>query len=66
MHTLVGVTAGKVWDTLHKDGPLPISQLPKKVHERDVVVYQALGWLAREDKIRYEAKGKTTLVSLVR
>lgn len=66
MHKLIGKTAGRVWETLRTHGPLPISQLPKKVKERDMVVYQALGWLAREDKIVYETKGKTTLVSLVK
>jgi hypothetical protein len=66
MYTLIGKTAGKVWETLQKNGPLPISQLPKKVKERDVVVYQALGWLAREDKITYEARGNATLVSVVK
>ena len=65
MQSLIGNTAGKVWDTLKQTGPVPISQLPKKVHEREIVVYQALGWLAREEKIKYEAKGKTTFVSLL-
>lgn len=66
MQELIGKTAGKVWNLLQKNVELPISQIPKKVKERDIVAYQALGWLAREEKIRYTTKGKTTLVSLVK
>ena len=33
--------------------------------EKDEVVFQALGWLAREDKIDYTVKNRRTFVSLV-
>jgi len=64
MYTEIGETAGKIWEALKSEEQLAISKLPKKVNERDVVVYQALGWLARESKVMYQTKGKTTLVSL--
>ena len=47
-----GVSAGKVWHTLKKHGPLGIAQLKKKSSLSDSEVYSALGWLAREGKIK--------------
>ncbi len=57
--------AGKTWRTLGEKGELNITQLPKVLKEDEAVVYQALGWLAREDKINYTVKNKQTSVSLV-
>ncbi|HLD69747.1 MAG TPA: winged helix-turn-helix domain-containing protein, partial [Candidatus Omnitrophota bacterium] len=58
-------TAGKTWRTLGEKGELNITQLPKVLKEDEAVVYQALGWLAREEKINYTVKNKQTTVSLV-
>ena len=57
--------AGKTWKTLGEKGELNLTQLPKTVQEEEAIVYQALGWLAREDKINYSVKNKQTFVSLV-
>ncbi len=64
MKTHIGDTAGRIWDTLKDNERIGVSKLPKMLKEREVIVYQALGWLAREDKIAYEVKGKQTFVSL--
>lgn len=64
MQNEVGQTAGKIWETLEKHGELSVSKLPTAVKEKPVVAYQALGWLARENKIKYNTKGKGTYVSL--
>ena len=60
----IGATAGRIWDTLQERDRVSLSQLPKLLKERDTVVYQALGWLAREDKVEYQSQGKGTYVSL--
>ena len=57
--------AGKTWKTLAQKGAMKIDQLPTALKENESVVYQALGWLAREDKINYSVKNKQTFVSLV-
>ena len=57
--------AGKTWKFLAEKGEQNITQLPKILKEEEAVVYQALGWLAREDKINYTVKNKQTFVSLV-
>jgi len=58
-------TAGKTWRFLGQNGQTSVSQLPKVLKEKDEVVLQALGWLAREDKIDYTVKNRRTFVSLV-
>jgi hypothetical protein len=58
-------TAGKAWRFLGQNGQISVTQLPKKLNEKDEVVLQALGWLAREDKIDYTIKNRRTFVSLV-
>ena len=60
----IGMTAGRIWERLRTDGELNLSQLPKILNENSVLVYQALGWLAREDKIEYRTMGSKVLVSL--
>ncbi len=57
--------AGKTWKTLGEKGETNLAQLPKTLKEDDSIVYQALGWLAREDKINYITRNKQIFVSLV-
>ncbi len=64
MKEKIGWAAGKVWETLRANGEMNIAQIPKKMKEKSVVVQQALGWLAREDKIDYNIKGSKIFVSL--
>ena len=60
----VGITAGKVWQTLNEDGPQTLTELKKKVNGSAELVGFALGWLAREDKIDISKEKKTFKVSL--
>ena len=64
MKAKIGSTAGKVWETLNEKGEVDISRLPKILKEKTLIVYQAVGWLAREDKVEYRAKGEKTYVRL--
>ncbi len=58
-------TAGKTWRFLGQNGQTSVGQLAKALKEKEEVVFQALGWLAREDKINYATKNRRTFVSLV-
>jgi len=60
----IGETAGLVWKILSENGPLSMAKLVKAVGGPRDVVMQALGWLAREDKIQIEEDGRTRKVSL--
>ncbi len=66
MKTQIGDTAGRIWKALQDKDEIAVSQLPKIVKERDALVYQGLGWLAREDKISYRIDGNKTYVSLAK
>ena len=58
-------TAGKAWRLLGEKGEINVTDIPKLLKEKDQIVYQSLGWLAREDKINYVTKNKKSCVSLV-
>jgi Mn-dependent DtxR family transcriptional regulator len=64
MKEQIGETAGTIWKVLHEKGEIAISQLPKILDQKSVLVHQALGWLAREDKIHYRTEANRTYVSL--
>lgn len=60
----IGETAGVVWRTLNAAGPMSIAKLVKAVGQPRDTVMQALGWLAREDKITIEEDGRARVVAL--
>ncbi len=59
----IGDTAGVVWHYLHDNGSATFTELTKEIEAPRDVVMQAVGWLAREDKITIEeeARGKKTI-----
>ena len=59
----IGDTAGVVWHYLRDNGPSSITELTKEIDAPRDVVMQAVGWLAREDKIvvEEEARGRKTI-----
>ncbi|NWF54386.1 MAG: winged helix-turn-helix domain-containing protein [Syntrophaceae bacterium] len=54
----IGDTAGKVWEFLHEKGETKLSQLKKGVKADSNLVLQAIGWLAREDKLLIRKTGR--------
>ena len=60
----IGETAGAVWSVLQENGPLSMAKLVKAIGGPRDVVMQALGWLARENKVWIEEEGRTRVVSL--
>jgi len=58
-------TAGKTWQVLGEKEEVKVTDLAKLVKEKGEVVFQSLGWLAREDKIKYTSRNKQDFVSLV-
>ena len=65
MKEKVIVAAGKTWRYLGQNGVTGVHHLASAMKEKPEVVLQALGWLAREDKINYTVKNRRTFVSLV-
>ena len=65
MQPNIGQAAGYIWEMLsQEDRPVNITDVPKKTRLSVTVAYQGLGWLAREGKLQYSQKGRSTYVSL--
>jgi len=48
----IGTDAGKVWNFLNSQGKCNVSTITKMTEIKTQDAYSAIGWLAREDKIR--------------
>jgi hypothetical protein len=64
MKTRIGEMSGRVWKVLGEKEAVAVSRLPQLLKEKGEVVYQALGWLAKEDKLEFHKKEGKTFVSL--
>jgi hypothetical protein len=60
MVDMIGDTAGKVWQVLEGKESLSVPQLKKATGADEKVLWLALGWLARENKISI-AKNKASI-----
>jgi len=60
----VGETAGLVWQSLDRQGPISMTRLVKEVGRPRDQVMQALGWLAREGKVEIIQQRRSRLVAL--
>jgi hypothetical protein len=63
--SVFGKNAGIVWEALNKNGPSAIDNLVKLTGLSRELVYGALGWLGRENKIVLEKRGRAFIISLV-
>ena len=62
----IGQAAGQIWTVLsNAEGPVGITEVPKRAQLKTQIAYQALGWLAREGKVEYQSKGRKTEVVLM-
>jgi len=60
----IGETAGKVWKTLLEGGPLSQTKLTKQIDAPRDTVMQAIGWLAREDKLTIREGSRGRLIEI--
>lgn len=60
----IGETAGLVWHALDEHGPQSITKLAKMVDAPRDIVMQAVGWLAREEKIDVSVTKRGRSISL--
>jgi hypothetical protein len=60
----IGEIAGQVWHLLDEQGSLSLARIVKDIDAPRDVVMQAIGWLAREDKIAIEEEARSKVVSL--
>ncbi len=60
----IGIAAGKIWKFLNKNGPASSTKICSATGISKNEVQRAIGWLAREEKIALEQKGRTETISL--
>jgi hypothetical protein len=60
----IGETAGKIWKFLNQHGEANLNQIKKNVKADANMILQAIGWLAREDKLVIEKKARFTTYTL--
>jgi len=65
VESIFGTKAGIVWQALNKNGPSTIDGIVKSTGMRRELVYGALGWLGRENKIAIERRGRAMVFSLI-
>jgi len=64
MQSKIGKVAGNIWGQLERGGEMTPRKLSTAVKEKSDVVYLALGWLARENKIEFNPTKTTFKVKL--
>ncbi|MEO0156677.1 MAG: winged helix-turn-helix domain-containing protein [candidate division WOR-3 bacterium] len=64
MITEIGFAAGNIWKKLKEEGEMVITKLMRKSGLPINMFYMGLGWLAREDKIKFRRERRTIYVSL--
>lgn len=64
MSDSIGAAAGVVWKYLDLNGATSVSKLAKDSALDAKIVQRAIGWLANENKLNIEMKGRTETISL--
>lgn len=64
MLSVIGEAAGKVWEYLDKNGPSSVTKVATETGLNKNDLQRAIGWLAKEDKLFAEMKGRTETISL--
>jgi hypothetical protein len=64
MNDEIGNAAGLVWKALDRQGALTVAKLRQKTGLSVELMNRAIGWLAREDKLEFEKKARTFVISL--
>jgi hypothetical protein len=60
----IGEAAGVVWSYLHKKGKVPLTKLIDDVDLSRDLLMQAIGWLARENKLQFSETSRRKMVAL--
>tara|TARA_R110002049_G_scaffold252677_2_gene427888 strand:- start:980 stop:1177 length:198 start_codon:yes stop_codon:yes gene_type:complete len=64
MSELIGSAAGVVWKYLDLNGASSVAKIAKDSALEIKVLQRAIGWLANENKLNIEMKGRTETISL--
>jgi hypothetical protein len=64
MSDAIGSAAGTVWEYLDANGAASATKIGKETGLEAKLLQRAIGWLAKEDKLLIEMKGRTETISL--
>jgi hypothetical protein len=64
MSEAIGKAAGEIWAYLEKNGPATVNKLGTDTEINKNDIQRAIGWLAREDKIVIDQKGRVETIGL--
>jgi predicted HTH transcriptional regulator len=64
MSYTIGEAAGKIWRYLDENGPASVSKVSSETGIGKNDIQRAIGWLAKEDKLSIEMKGRAETLSL--
>jgi hypothetical protein len=53
MHAQIGEAAGQIWQYLAQHGATSLPKLQRGTHLPERLLHMGIGWLAREDKLRF-------------
>jgi Winged helix-turn-helix domain (DUF2582) len=62
--TEIGAAAGAIWTYLEKNGASSVTKITTETGLGKNDVQRAIGWLAKEDKLEIELKGRVETLSL--
>lgn len=64
MVEIIGEAAGQVWQYLNTHGEASVNKVTTETGLGKNEVQRAIGWLAKEDKLNIEIKGRVETLSL--
>jgi DeoR/GlpR family transcriptional regulator of sugar metabolism len=64
MIELIGEAAGKIWHFLNEHGEASVTKVTTETGLSKNDVQRGIGWLAKEDKLNIEIKGRIETLSL--
>jgi hypothetical protein len=59
----IGEVAGRVWRQLRTHGPQAPRDIARTIGRPEIEVHQALGWLAREGKLRPDSEQESVALA---
>jgi hypothetical protein len=65
MHNVIGEAAGKIWRYLDHHGKSSFASILKGTKLKQREADRAIGWLAREGKIRFEKDKNAEIISII-
>jgi len=64
MSDIIGTAAGEVWNFLKANGASKAAKIQKGIAKDATTTHQAIGWLAREDKLVIDRSQKAATYAL--